>query len=207
MAQNGIKLRLGVPLKRGQEAETLGIEGETLVLGCAGVGMRCSFVAPFGCLDDRGAIRVNAAMQVVTDSPSAEDVRQLGHARASVAGAGRIFAIGDCVSLQGADPPLSKECYPAEAMADVVVYNLRMAKTVQCLRSCPGILKELSPPFWMNHIICSLGPDDAVYVLNGGVVSTGWIATNIKHQIESTKMGQLKGCWVGSLVWYLIPHW
>merc|ERR1712048_422483 len=102
--------------------------------------MRSSFMAPLKCLNQRGEVLVNRAMQVLTDSPLKDDVANLGHERATVCGAGRIFALGDCVAVEGLDAPLTKDIYPAEAMCDIIVANLK-----QCLRTCPGVLHELKP--------------------------------------------------------------
>lgn len=40
--------------------------------------------------------------------------------------------------------------------------------------------------------LCSLGPNDCIYVMNGGVVTTGWLAAQLKHQVEVTKMGEIR---------------
>merc|ERR1711879_508401 len=167
--------------------------------------MRNGMMAPLSCLNEKGAIRVNRAMQVLTDSPSTEDANLLGPERAAVCGEGRIFALGDCVDVQGLDAPLTKDIYPAEAMCEVIVSNLRLAKTVQCLRTCPGVLYELRTSL-QQMTLCSLGPDDCIFIANGYTVSTGFIARNMKHQVETTKMGQLRNEMWGSLVWSLVPH-
>jgi len=206
LEDHGISLRLGRPLTRGNEAVDLGIEGETMVLGCAGVKLRCSFAAPLGCLDSRGAVRVNHAMQVITETPTQEDLAMLGSDRACICGAGRIFALGDCVSVNGLEPPLTKDIYPSEVCTEVVVQNLRSAKHIQCLRTCPGVLRELKPHF-SQMTICSLGPNDAVFVRNGSVMATGWAAATMKAQIESTKMSELRNEVWGRLIWGLVPHW
>jgi len=209
LADHGVEMRLGVTLPRGgsdaEVAAALGIEGEVAVLGCAGVSMRCSFMAPFGCLTDRGCVRVNRAMQVLTDSPSEADVSQLGAERAAVCASGRIFALGDCVDVQGLAGPLTKDIYPAEAMSEVICANLRLAKNVHCLRSCPGVLHELRTSL-QQMTLCSLGPEDCIFVMNGYMVAKGFVARNMKHQIESTKMGQLRNERWGSLVWAMVPH-
>jgi NADH dehydrogenase FAD-containing subunit len=170
--------------------------GEYMVLGCAGISMRSSFMAPLGCLDERGAIRVNAAMQVISPvTPVAT--------RPAVCGAGRIFALGDCVSVEGQSH--TKDIYPAEAMAEVICANLRLAKTVQCLRTCPGVLHELRGKL-QQMTLCSLGPKDCIFIMNGYTVSTGWVATKLKEQVEVTKMGQIRNEMWGSLVWRFVPH-
>lgn len=40
--------------------------------------------------------------------------------------------------------------------------------------------------------LCSLGPNDCIYVMNGRVVTTGWLAAQLKHQVEVTKMGEMR---------------
>mmetsp|Transcript_15853 Transcript_15853/g.43401 ORF Transcript_15853/g.43401 Transcript_15853/m.43401 type:complete len:453 (-) Transcript_15853:154-1512(-) len=208
LVDNGVDLRLDISVPSGGDAEVasaLAIEGEVSVLGCAGVSMRSSFLAQLKCLNGRGEVRVNRAMQVLTDSPPEEDVAKFGPERAAICGAGRILALGDCVSVQDVDEPFTKDVYPAEAMSEIVVANLRLAKTGQCLRSCPGILYELRRSL-QQMTLCSLGPEDCIFVMNGYMVSTGFIATNMKHQIEVTKMGQLRNELWGSLVWRFVPH-
>lgn len=206
LRRGGVELRLGVQLPREGVAEALGIEGPSLVLGCAGVKMSYGFLAPLDCCDGRGAVRVNRHLQVLANRPGEAEVAALGLERAQVCAAGRIFALGDCVAVEGADPPFGKDCYPAEAMAELVVANLRSAKTVQCLRTCPGILRELKTSL-NSFTLCSLGPNDAVFVANGYTVATGFVAATMKQQIEDTKMGQLRQRFWGSLVWSLVPHW
>eukprot|EP00930_Biecheleria_cincta_P070165 TRINITY_DN57811_c0_g1_i1.p1 TRINITY_DN57811_c0_g1~~TRINITY_DN57811_c0_g1_i1.p1 ORF type:complete len:620 (-),score=93.24 TRINITY_DN57811_c0_g1_i1:94-1902(-) len=207
LTEHGVELRLGLaPLPAGKEAEALGVQGASVVLGCAGVRVRSEFVQHLDCIDERGAIRVNRMMQVLTRNPSSADTELLGEQRAMVVGAGRVFALGDCVTVDGVNPPLTKDTYPAEAMADVVVSNLRKAKQVQCLRTCPDVLRQLKVPL-QQYTLCSLGPDDCVFVGNGSVWATGTAACFVKNQIESTKMGQYKQEFFGSLVWRFVPHW
>ena len=40
--------------------------------------------------------------------------------------------------------------------------------------------------------LCSLGPHDCIHVMNGRVVSSGWLAAQLKHQVEVTKMGEMR---------------
>eukprot|EP00747_Dinoflagellata_sp_TGD_P019827 gnl/TRDRNA2_/TRDRNA2_127435_c0_seq1.p1 gnl/TRDRNA2_/TRDRNA2_127435_c0~~gnl/TRDRNA2_/TRDRNA2_127435_c0_seq1.p1 ORF type:complete len:648 (+),score=110.77 gnl/TRDRNA2_/TRDRNA2_127435_c0_seq1:59-2002(+) len=205
LVDHNVELRLGVALPKGGEAAALGVKGPSVVLGCAGIQMRNGFAEPLNCLNERGAIRVNHALQVLVNEPTAEDIDLMGPARARVSGSGRIFALGDCVSVDGAVSPIPKEVYPAEAMASIVVKNLRAGKTVQCLRTCPGILTELRLPL-QAMTICSLGPNDAVFVASGKVIAKGRIATFMKATIESTKMSETRNEAWGNLVWSLVPH-
>mmetsp|Transcript_61030 Transcript_61030/g.111817 ORF Transcript_61030/g.111817 Transcript_61030/m.111817 type:complete len:648 (-) Transcript_61030:60-2003(-) len=207
LTKHGVELRLGVPLPRGSDAEVaaaLGLQGEVLVLGCAGVSMRCNFMAPLNCLNQKGEVRVNRAGQVLSNSPSEKDVAVLGPERAAVCGQGRIFALGDCVCVEDADR-FPKNVYPAEAMSKVISSNLELAKRVRCLRTCPGILHEIRASL-QDMTLCSLGPRDCIFEMNGYAVATGFVATNMKHQIEVTKMGELRNEWWGSFVWSMVPH-
>mmetsp|Transcript_28289 Transcript_28289/g.65623 ORF Transcript_28289/g.65623 Transcript_28289/m.65623 type:complete len:485 (-) Transcript_28289:128-1582(-) len=206
LEKHGVELRLGNALERGKEAESLGITGPSIVYGCAGVRMRNSFMETLDCLDERGAIRVNHAMQVLTNKVNGDDLAKLGPERAHICG-GHLFALGDCISLQGASAPLGREVYPAEAAAEVVVKNLRLAKSGLDLKSCPAkSLCELKEP--LNQMtICSLGPKDAVFVGNGSVWMTGRKAAFAKDQIESSKMSQYRNELWGNLIWGLVPHW
>lgn len=207
LTDHGVEVRLGLaPLPAGKEAEALGVEGPSVVLGCAGVRVRSEFVQHLDCIDERGSIRVNRMMQVLTRNPSTADTELLGEQRAMVVGAGRVFALGDCVTVDGVNPPFTKDTYPAEAMAEVVVSNLRKAKTVQCLRTCPDVLRQLKFPL-QQYTLCSLGPNDCIFVGNGSVWATGTAACFVKNQIESTKMGQYRQQMWGSLVWKFVPHW
>ena len=40
--------------------------------------------------------------------------------------------------------------------------------------------------------LCSLGPHDCIHVMNGRVVTSGWLAAQLKHQVEVTKMGEMR---------------
>lgn len=207
LIEHGVELRLGMSLPRGSDAEiaaALGLEGEVLVLGCAGVSMRCNFMAPLNCLNNKGEVRVNRAGQVLSNNPSDKDVAALGPERAAVCGQGRIFALGDCVCVEDADR-FPKNVYPAEAMSKVISSNLELAKRVRCLRTCPGILHEIRASL-QDMTLCSLGPSDCIFEMNGYAMATGWVAMAMKHQIEVTKMGELRNEWWGSLVWSMVPH-
>lgn len=204
LESHGVELRLGQPLPRGSEAVALGIEGDCEVFGCAGVQMRNDFAASIGQQDSRGAIIVNMAMQVLARSDAIQSgVHPAPESHPEAVADGRIFALGDCVSVHGADPPVPREIYFAEAEAEVVATNLRRLAAGNT--GYPE-LRELRLP--LNHFcICSLGPDDAIFVGNGSVWATGWSAATMKGQIESTKMGQMRNEVWGSLIWRFVPHW
>jgi NADH dehydrogenase FAD-containing subunit len=190
-----VTLRLGQPLERGREAEALGVAGPSVVLSCAGVRMRNAFAGGLNCLDERGCIRINHRLEVLCPGP--QELQP-------VAG-GRVFALGDCASVQDASP-LPREIYPAEASAGIIIANLRAAKTPGGPVCQPLTRSELKLP--LNHFcICSLGPDDAVFVANGYVCLTGLAATFMKNQIESSKMSEYRNHVWGNLVWSLVPHW
>jgi NADH dehydrogenase FAD-containing subunit/predicted DCC family thiol-disulfide oxidoreductase YuxK len=161
-----------------------------VVYRCVGVQTRAGFL-PQEVLDERGQVRVNSAMQIVRDGPTNF-------------GAGRIFAIGDCVAVEGAATPYVKDIYPAEAMAGVVVENIRRALIVQCIQTRPGILKEIKPLMVMN--LCSLGPRDCIFTLNRWVIARGLPATFVKWMIQYTKMSDSRNEILGRIIWNLIPH-
>ena len=180
LEEHGVELRLGRELPK-DEAELLKtLEVEQVHL-CAGVSFHADLVASLGCLDDRQQILTNRFMQCV--SPT--HVPCLG---------GRLFALGDCVTVLGTEMNFTKDIYPAEAMANVVVANLRQEP-----RELPSRLQEMT--------LCSLGPSDCMWVMNGKLMATGWIAQQLKHQVEVTKMGEMRQEIWGSLVWSMIPHW
>ncbi|CAE7490437.1 unnamed protein product [Symbiodinium natans] len=190
LRDHGIDLRLGKELPREERPllEALGVR-EAEVLQCTGLSMCCDFAADLRCRDGYGQLRTNRSMQVLSSEPEGNAVA-----------AGHIFALGDCVSVQGTTVPLSKDIYPAEAMAEVVTANLRN------LLQSNSELQELPAQLW-ELTLCSLGPDDCIFIMNGRVMATGWMAVQMKHQVEVTKMGQMKQEMWGRLVWSLIPHW
>ena len=111
----------------------------------------------------------------------------------------------DCVSVKGADPPYIKDTYPAEAMAEVVVANLYKSKTIQCMASCPGVLRELGGLQVMT--LCSLGPSDGLFCINDRMVSWGRPAMIVKGTIEVTKMSDSRNEFFGRSFWSMVPHW
>lgn len=192
LVAHGVELRLGLnePLPEGSEAQALGFEGPCMMLGCAGVRPCSQFAEALGCLDAQGAVLVNRALQL-TSAPR------------------HIFALGDCVRVEDVEPTFTKDTYPAEAMAEVVIDNLRRLLAGEAADGCECAAPELRemPEALNQFTICSLGPDDAVFVANGAVRMTGWTAATAKSQVESTKMGQYRQELWGSLVWSLVPHW
>lgn len=190
LKEHGVDLRLGCELPRDETALLKALEiDEAKVLLCAGLGFHAGMAATLECVDASGQITTNRFMQCIDSK---------GHPSAD----GRIFALGDCVNVRGTEMRFTKDIYPAEAMANVVVSNLRR------LRNDPGSanLEELSSRL-QEITLCSLGPTDCIFVRNGGVVTTGWIAVQMKHQVEVTKMGEMRQEMWGSFVWSLVPHW
>lgn len=190
----GLDLRLGqeLPLERQQLLEALGMEAEqTLVLPCAGLRFPGGgLVAKLGAGDSTGQICTNRAMQCVCEGDGIP------------VASGRIFALGDCAKVLGTEMRFTKDIYPAEAMVGVVVSNLRQlarGSDPRDLQEIPSRLQEMT--------LCSLGPHDCIHVMNGRVVTSGWLAAQLKHQVEVTKMGEMRQEMWGSLVWSLIPHW
>lgn len=223
LEDHGVAVHLGQRIERGREAAALGIQGPVKCLTCCGVSVRCDFAEPLACFDPKGQIRVNAAGQVLTTrglttslaiegkmipptlcNPEAA-TGPAGEA-CQIFGDGHIFALGDCVVLDGVQPPLAKDTYPAEAMAGVVAANLKWACAGHSLSTNVESLYKLSPP--LNHFtLVSLGPDDCIFIANGRVMLTGWMATKLKLMIESTKMGEARQEVLSSLLWWFVPHW
>ena len=174
-----------------------------VVYRCVGVRVKADFL-PEQVLDGRGQIRVNRALQIVRDNANM-DAETAGLKEALLFGAGRIFALGDCVAVEGAKPPHAKQAYQAEAMAIVVVENLLCLSTVQRVQTRPGVLKELGPLMTMS--LCSLGPEDCIFSVNSWVMAKGRVATTMKAFIQYTKMSDSRNELLGKTIWSLIPHW
>jgi NADH dehydrogenase FAD-containing subunit/predicted DCC family thiol-disulfide oxidoreductase YuxK len=162
-----------------------------VVFQCIGIQTRAGFL-PRNVLDNKGQVRVNAAMQVVRDD------------QPTLFGAGRIFAIGDCVTVEGASTQYCKDIYPAEAMAAIVVKNIRHALTIQCIQTRPGTLNEIKP--LMSIHLCSLGPNDCLMTFNQWQVVRGEPAVFMKWFIQYTKMSDSRNEILGRVIWNLVPH-
>jgi NADH dehydrogenase FAD-containing subunit len=162
-----------------------------VVYKCVGVTTNVGFL-PAGVLDNKGQVRVNSAMQIVAKDD------------AILFGGGRIFAIGDCAVVDGANP-FPKDIYPAEAMGGIVIANLCQALTIQCMQTTPGV-------FWELHTIrlvmnlCSLGPNDCIMTMNGWTVMSGRPATFLKESIQYTKMSDSRNEMLGTAIWTVVPH-
>ena len=187
-------------------------QADLIVYSCVGVKPRAEFL-PKRSRDDQGRVRVNAAMQVVTRTEIYDDQTdvepglsssQVATAEDKLFGSGRIFAVGDCVTVEGL-PPFTNQTYTAEAMARVVVDNLLKSLTVQCIETSPGILHEIKP-LQLEMTLCSLGPGDCMFTVNGFMVSRGKLPCLMKSMIQYTKMSELRNELLGRLVWSLVPH-
>jgi len=202
--RNNVELILGAEFndESVSDAETT----SDVVYRCVGVKVNTPFM-PKETLDGRGQVRVNKAMQVLLDEKTLdkESVDLMGAERAAIFGSGRIFAIGDAVAVKGVDPPYVKDTYPAEAMAEVVVANLRKSKTIQCMQTCPGVLRELGTLQVMT--LCSLGPSDGIFCINSRMVSWGRPSSIVKGTIETTKMSDSRNEFLGRSFWSMVPHW
>lgn len=186
LTRNGVELKLACrPTQK--DLPSLGLNSETLMLDCTGVRVHCEFASALGCLDLTGQIRVDSAMRVLTPTGP------LDH----------IFAAGDCVNVTSLTTPLPKDMGPAEACAEVAVGNLLRAVTPKVVTPAP--LQELAGTSRM--LLCSLGPDDGVVVMNGYTVLRGWGAAKMKAWVEAAKLGQLRSgeASLGARLWSMVP--
>ncbi|KAL7552781.1 hypothetical protein ACHAWF_016035 [Thalassiosira exigua] len=203
MQKNNVELILGESFTDASVSHAK--ETSDVTYMCVGVKVNTPFM-PKEVLDEKGQVQVNKAMQVLMDEASLdkEAVDQMGTVRAAIFGSGRIFAIGDCVAVKDAPQVYVKDTYPAEAMAEIVVANLRKSKTIQCMATCPGVLKELGTLQVMT--CCSLGPNDGVFCINERMVSWGRPSSLVKGTIEVTKMSDSRNELLGRSVWRFVPH-
>jgi NADH dehydrogenase FAD-containing subunit/predicted DCC family thiol-disulfide oxidoreductase YuxK len=188
----------------------------TVVYMCVGVKVTASSFMPASTIGEGGEIVVNEAMHVLV----AADQVEMGLREKEVAaittkgitappstlfGSGRIFAVGDCVRVRGL-PPFSKDTYPAETMAGIVVNNLIHSLNAHCTQdhharthmTCIHPLQQIS--------LCSLGPHDCMLVVNGMYVSNGRLATFAKETIQYTKMSEARNELLGTSLWNVVPH-
>eukprot|EP00435_Cladocopium_sp_Y103_P049394 s435_g14.t2 len=160
-----VDLRLGeeLPLEQQQLLKALQID-EALVLPCAGVRF------PGGQLvskllgaegDPTGQICTNRAMQCVREGRKKRGKKM------------EVRHVFEQIAHFGGDgvPLASGHIF---ALGD-------------CAR---GDLQEI-PSRLQEMTLCSLGPHDCIHVMNGRVVSSGWLAAQLKHQVEVTKMGDV----------------
>jgi NADH dehydrogenase FAD-containing subunit len=120
-------------------------------------------------------------------------------------GSGRIFAVGDCVRVEGL-PQFTKDTYPAEAMAKVVIQNLVSSLNAHCTQDhhAEGHLYQIHP--LLQITLCSLGPHDCILTMNGMYVANGKLATFVKETIQYTKMSEARNEFLGTALWSVIPH-
>mmetsp|Transcript_67453 Transcript_67453/g.154601 ORF Transcript_67453/g.154601 Transcript_67453/m.154601 type:complete len:220 (-) Transcript_67453:546-1205(-) len=169
LTANGVEVKFASrPTKK--DLVSLGLPSDALMLDCTGVRIHCEFAKGLGCLDLTGQVRVDSSMRVL----SAEGPYE------------HIFAAGDCVSFSSQTGPLPKEIGPAEACAEVAVANLLRAVSPD-----QEPVRELQAT--SRLVLCSLGPQDGVVMMNGYTVLRGWAAAKMKAWMEGTRMAQLRG--------------
>jgi len=100
-----------------QDIETATSECD-IVYRCVGVRPCVEFLPP-SALGPRGEVNVNGALKVKCQN-------------GELFGNGRVFALGDCVSVEEI-PPFTKDTYPAEAMAGIVIQNLASHRQLSVL--------------------------------------------------------------------------
>jgi NADH dehydrogenase FAD-containing subunit len=192
-------------------------EAATVVYMCVGVKVTASSFMPSNTIGEGGEIIVNEALQVLlTDGQVVEmGLREkemvtiattgISAPPSTLFGSGRIFAVGDCVSVRGL-APFTKDTYPAEAMAGIVVKNLIQSLNIHCTQDHHAKL-------YMNCIhplqqvtLCSLGPQDCMLIVNGSYIHHGKLATFAKETIQYTKMSEARNELLGTALWSVVPH-
>jgi len=190
-------------------------ESFTVVYSCVGVTSTAASFMPASTIGERGEIAVNAAMQVVhigdkmetglAEKDGDQDSLTAPTTTRTLFGSGRIFAVGDCVRVQGL-PPFTKDTYPAEAMAGIVVRNLIHSLNAHCTQNhhAESHLYRIHP--LMQITLCSLGPHDCMLILNGMYLVNGKLAKFVKETIQHTKMSEARNEILGTVLWSVIPH-
>jgi NADH dehydrogenase FAD-containing subunit/predicted DCC family thiol-disulfide oxidoreductase YuxK len=211
LSQKGVTIRTNVSSDDIEKAK----EGASVVYSCVGVMSTASSFMPPSTIGERKEIVVNEALQVVMISDEGDTLlREQGNAMNSTGiiarpstlfGSGRIFAIGDCVRVQGL-PPFTKDTYPAEAMAGVVVKNLIRSLNAHCTLDHHSKIHMYRIHPLQQITLCSLGPHDCIMILNGFYIPSGWLATFVKHTIQYTKMSEARNEFLGTALWSVIPH-
>jgi len=216
MDRMGIKQKYGVKYnpKEPQYWTGLGMEKEPdLTYVCMGVKASNYFMPP-EVLSDKGPggggwIHVNHFLQV-TDK------------KKNVWGHGRIFAVGDCnQTFMDEIKPIPKISYPGEEQALHAVKSIQRAeKKYPCCPAgmCFAKWKSTSPmktwwPWGAGMFATSLGPDDACFVLgatpekgSGYMVLWGLLSVIQKEIIESSKVDECKGGFLGEWIWHYVHH-
>jgi len=127
-----------------------------------------------------------------------------------------VYAAGNCCEIEGLTMP--KNSFPAEEMAAVACHNMRVeqAKKDPAFGGCFGFLKprQFKKAHWNWGVgLCStsLGPHDATLVVgsspesgSGYTVLTGYLSALNKEFIRWSKVDQVAGGCLGSIVWALV---
>jgi len=127
-----------------------------------------------------------------------------------------VFAAGNCCQIEGLSLP--KNSFPGEDMAAVACHNIRVAQAAVAPKSfgCFGFLRprKLKETHWgWGTGLCatSLGPHDATLVAgsteesgSGRTVLKGTLAALNKEFIRWSKVDQIAGGCIGTIVWKLI---
>jgi NADH dehydrogenase FAD-containing subunit len=212
LTQKGVKIVTNAKHEEMERAK----KDSTVLYSCIGVTSTASSFMPASTIIERGEIAVNAALQVVHDVERIETGLALENEEkcndkstyvppSSLFGSGRIFAVGDCVRVEGLSP-FTKDTYPAEAMAKVVVRNLVKSLNAHCTQkyNAESHLYLIHP--LMQITLCSLGPHDCIFTFNGMYIANGKFATFVKETIQYTKMSEARNEFLGTAVWSIIPH-
>jgi NADH dehydrogenase FAD-containing subunit/predicted DCC family thiol-disulfide oxidoreductase YuxK len=187
-----------------------------VVYMCVGVKVTASSFMPACAIGERGEIDVNEALQVLwvgdddetglganLDTMSTEGIVA---PPSTLFGSGRIFAVGDCVRVRGL-PPFTKDTYPAEAMAGIIVQNLIQSLNAHCTQDHHAKAYMMSRIHPLQQItLCSLGPRDCMMLLNGMYIANGRFATFVKETIQYTKMSEARNEFLGTALWSAVPH-
>jgi NADH dehydrogenase FAD-containing subunit/predicted DCC family thiol-disulfide oxidoreductase YuxK len=186
----------------------------SLVYSCVGVKVTAPSFMPSCTTGERGEIAVNEALQVLRADDEVETGLLTQKKSSSLGivmeaptlfGSGRIFAIGDCVRVKNL-PPFTKDTYPAEAMAGIVISNLTQSQNAHCTQERHAKLHmNLIHPL-QSITLCSLGPHDCMMILNGMYIANGRLATLVKEIIQYTKMSEARNEFLGTTLWSVVPH-
>ncbi|KAG7361183.1 DUF393 domain containing protein [Nitzschia inconspicua] len=190
-------------------------QAAAVVYMCVGVTVTASRFMPASTIGERGEVIVNEALQILKaenhlelglDETKEETLTEEVEAIPSTLfGSGRIFAVGDCVTVKGL-PPFAKDTYPAEAMARVIIQNLIRSLNSHCTQDHHA-KTHMSLIHPLQQItLCSLGPRDCMMILNGTYIANGRFATFVKETIQYTKMSEARNEFLGTALWSAIPH-
>merc|ERR1712232_291561 len=115
-------------------------------------------------------------------------------------------------------PPIPKISYPGEEQALHAVKNIEILDHQKHGGGLFGFCKrkkmhETWWPWGAGMFATSLGPHDACFVLaaneakGSGYMVNWWIPAALqKEVIETTKIDECKGRWIGTLIWHFVHH-